>query len=319
VNPQMKVFSEGFLAGMTQLQRAGDLLAGSASAAMEEALSLDGGKSGWMPFVVGGGNSMTHKTGSTIRTEGTALLAGLAAETESKTGVRVLGGVFLERGDGDYSTHNTFANAAAIRGKGNSDYLGAGVMGRIHFPSRTDSHTYFEGALRSGRIRINYDSLTLTDALGQVAAFHTKSSYKSAHASIGRVMELTDRTSLDLRADYLWTRMSSADVRLTTGDPVRFEAVNSHRVKVGGRLTMDGDLFKPYVGLAYEHEFDGTARATTNGYKIAAPSLKGGTVIGEMGIRVTPEKTPLTVDLGIQMHGGKREGVTGSVRFTYRF
>jgi len=132
-------------------------------------------------------------------------------------------------------------------------------------------------------------------------------------------MELSDKTTFDLRADYFWTRMSGADVRLTTGDPIKFKAINSQRIRVGGRLSADGGTIKPYVGLVYEHEFAGTSRATTNGHKIAAPSLKGGTVIGEAGVGITPEDSPLTVDLGLQVHGGRRSGVTGDVRFTYRF
>ncbi|MDR1835380.1 MAG: autotransporter outer membrane beta-barrel domain-containing protein [Fusobacteriaceae bacterium] len=318
VNPQMKAFSEGYLAGMTYLRRAGDLLAGSGSAAMAEALAVDSDRIGWTPFVIGGGNSMTHKTGSSVRTQGTALLAGLAVGKEGKSGLQAIGGAFLEGGRGHYSTDNSFANAAAVEGKGKSDYVGGGLMGRLNLPSRTSAHAYLQGSLRGGRIRINYDSRTLKDALGQVAAYRTKSAYSGAHAGLGCAVELSDKTTLDLRADYLWTRMSGADVRLTTGDPIKFKAVNSNRIRIGGRLTTDGGAVKPYAGLAFEHEFAGTSRAVTNGHKITAPSLKGNTIVGEAGFRITPEKAPLTVDLGIQVHGGKRHGVTGDVRFTYK-
>ncbi len=74
------------------------------------------------------------------------------------------------------------------------------------------------------------------------------------------------------------------------------------------------------MGAAYEHEFDGKAKATTNGYSIDAPSLRGGTVVGEAGLALKPSRTlPLSLDLGVQGYAGKREGVTGSLRVGFEF
>ena len=74
------------------------------------------------------------------------------------------------------------------------------------------------------------------------------------------------------------------------------------------------------IGAAYEHEFDGRARATSYGYSLDAPSLKGGTGIGELGLTLKPSKTlPLSFDLGVQGYAGKREGVTGSLQARWEF
>jgi len=80
------------------------------------------------------------------------------------------------------------------------------------------------------------------------------------------------------------------------------------------------DIVSPYIGAAYEHEFDGKARATTNGVKIDAPKLTGGTGIGELGLTLKPGKNlPLSFDLGVQGYVGKREGVTGSLQIKFEF
>jgi hypothetical protein len=76
----------------------------------------------------------------------------------------------------------------------------------------------------------------------------------------------------------------------------------------------------PYIGAAYEHEFNGRARATTYGYSIKAPDLTGGTGIGELGLSFKPSATiPLSFDLGVQGYVGKREGVTGSLQAKFEF
>lgn len=76
----------------------------------------------------------------------------------------------------------------------------------------------------------------------------------------------------------------------------------------------------PYIGAAWEHEFDGKARATTNGFDIDAPNLHGNTGIGELGLSLTPSADlPLTIDLGVQGYTGKHEGVTGSLMVKWEF
>ncbi len=76
----------------------------------------------------------------------------------------------------------------------------------------------------------------------------------------------------------------------------------------------------PYIGAAYEYEFDGKATASTAGYAIDAPSLKGSTGVGELGITYKPvADRGFYADLGVQGYVGKREGVTGSLRVGWKF
>jgi len=97
--------------------------------------------------------------------------------------------------------------------------------------------------------------------------------------------------------------------------------VDSSRLRLGSRFSyIVNEYITPYIGAAYEHEFDGKARASTNGYDMEAPSMGGDTGIGELGLVYTPlTSLPLSFDLGVQSSVGKREGVTGSVQVKYEF
>ena len=80
------------------------------------------------------------------------------------------------------------------------------------------------------------------------------------------------------------------------------------------------EYLSPYLGAAWEYEFDGRQRAATNGYALGAPSLKGATGIAELGLMLKPSKTlPLSFDLAVQGYVGKREGVSGSLQARWEF
>jgi len=231
------------------------------------------------------------------------------------------GGVFLEYGRGNYDTWNTFADRDPVQGAGDTKYAGAGAMGRYDFKSKTDAHTYFEGSLRGGRIKVNYDSLTLNDAMGTVAAWHAETGYMSAHGAVGRTIKLSGAATLDVKAGYYWTRMNGAETRLTTGEKITYEEIDSHRARIAARLTGDSKLaVKPYAGIALEREFSGKARGSVYGYKIDPPTLKGTTFVADAGIQIKAgNKDNLTIELGVQAYAGRREGITGGAGFSYKF
>ena len=72
--------------------------------------------------------------------------------------------------------------------------------------------------------------------------------------------------------------------------------------------------------MAYEYEFDGDSQATTYGYNINTPSIKGGTGVFELGIRIKPGSNDRnSLDLSVQTYVGKREGITGTVQYRHTF
>jgi hypothetical protein len=97
-----------------------------------------------------------------------------------------------------------------------------------------------------------------------------------------------------------------------------FEAVNSHRLRGGTRLAYAvSEQVSPYVGAAYEYEFDGKAGASVYGLPVVdAPSVKGGTGIAELGLNLKPNPdSPVPLDLGVQGYTGKREGVSPPILY----
>ncbi|MDR1648068.1 MAG: autotransporter outer membrane beta-barrel domain-containing protein, partial [Zoogloeaceae bacterium] len=110
-------------------------------------------------------------------------------------------------------------------------------------------------------------------------------------------------------------------VRLTTGEPVKFQAVDSQRTRLGARwsqrVSQNGNL---YLGAAWEREYDGKAKASIHGYRLDTPKLKGNTGMLEAGFTLNPTaEKPLTLEFGVQGYTGRREGITGSFRVNYRF
>jgi hypothetical protein len=317
VNPQMKSLSEAFLSGLALLGQGADL---AASHGLAGAVSAAANESGFGAFAALSGGRSRYNSGSHSDLSSLSLLTGLAWGTEAAPG-RVTLGAFFEYGRGSYDSYNAFSNAASVDGSGDADYFGGGLLTRLDFAGGDSGHAYAEGSLRAGRLRNDYRAPALRDALGQSAAFDSSSGYYGLHLGGGYVFALGDQTSLDVYGKYFWTRQGGDSVTLPTGDPVSFDDAASHRLRLGSRLTFAAnERVSPYAGLAYEHEFDGRARASTYGYAIAAPELRGGTGVGELGLSLKPSPAlPLSVDLGVQGYLGQREGAAGSVQIRFEF
>ena len=315
-NPQTKALSEGHVSGTALALQGADLAAGGQAVRT----SLAGGGKGVAAFGALSGGWSRYNTGSHIDVSGFSLLTGLAWGADSVLG-QFTSGLFFEFGSATTGTYNSFSNAASVSGDGSTWYMGAGLLARMDFNDCGPGHFYAEASGRAGGLHNEYRNDDLRDADGRRAEFDTSTPYISLHAGLGYIWNLTDALSLDLHAKYFWTWQDSADTDLSTGEALHFDAVNSHRLRLGGRLTWAvNEHISPYVGAAWEHEFDGTARTTTLGYTLDAPSLKGDTGIGELGLSWTPSAdTPLTVDLSVQGYTGVREGYTGSFMAKWEF
>lgn len=322
LNPQTKALSEGHVSGTALALQGADLAAGKGMEAAGQAVraSLAEGGKGVAAFGALSGGWSRYNTGSHIDVSGFSLLTGLAWGADSVLG-QFTSSLFFEFGSATTGTYNSFSNAASVSGDGSTWYMGAGLLARMDFNDCGPGHFYAEASGRAGGLHNEYRNDDLRDGDGRRADFDTTTPYVSLHAGLGYIWNLTDALSLDLHAKYFWTWQDSADTDLSTGEALHFDAVNSHRLRLGGRLTWAvNEHISPYVGAAWEHEFDGTARATSLGYDLDAPSLKGDTGIGELGLSWTPSATtPLTIDLSVQGYTGVREGYTGSFMVKWEF
>jgi hypothetical protein len=312
LNPQTETLPESQLGGSAFLNQGADFL----SRLWPETV-----RAGQHLFAAASGGNLRHNTGSHVSVKGHSLIAGMTAGRQIEAGELHVG-AFVEHGKGDYNTRNSFANAASVHGGGDTRYTGGGALLRLQWPETQGYRWRAEASARAGRVKLDFLARDLIDAsTGVRAAYRSRAPYAGIHARLGRLQTLGEDSELELYAQYLWNRQGADRVTLSTGEPVKFHAVNSHRVQLGAqwRRALDKDA-QVFLGLAWEHEFDGKAKADIYGYRMATPKMQGDTAIVETGLTINPAALKaLTLDFALQGYAGKREGVTGSVRANYRF
>jgi hypothetical protein len=301
-----KSLSEGFISGAAFINQATDFIADRGMiAAIKEAERAER-----QLFAAFGGGGLRYDTGSHVDVDGYSLLVGASARIPAATPFIL--GAFIEHGEGDYDSYNSFAGAR-YHGTGDTEYTGGGLLAHLD----VDDALYFEGSLRGGRVKTDYDSRDF----GQPVAYDAKSNYLGAHVGAGYRLPVGARASLKLYAQYLWSHQEGDKVTLANGDPVKFSDLDSSRARLGAKWEHGlNKTATAWVGAAWEYEFDGKARARYYDAPIDAPELKGDTGMLEIGLTIAPAANrPMTLDFGIQGYAGKREGATGSFRVNYAF
>jgi hypothetical protein len=314
-NEESKSLSEGYLSGTAFLGQGSDFLLSQGMNAAQDAFndSVDRPQI----FATLDYGSLRYHTGSRIAIQGHHLIAGVALGHRFAVS-RLTTAIFLEYGDGDHDTANRFASGK-VKGSGNVRYQGVGLLARSDF----DDGMYLEGSVRGGEVDIDYRTNDLWDYWGHRVSveYATKNGYVGAHLGIGKTWVVNETDSLDTHVQGLWTRQGSETATITTGEVLEFDRIESRRLRFGVRYehALSGGV-KAYAGLGYDREFSGKARATTQGYRIDVPKLKGDTGIVELGLRATPRPgQPLHLDFGLRGYAGKREGATGNLRMSYSF
>ena len=246
--------------------------------------------------------------------KGVSLVAGLSKGMRNADGTLMLGG-FFEAGSGNYDSYNSFADAGNVHAKGDNRYYGLGVLARQDFASGV----YVEGSARFGKLKNDYRSTDLVDALGNPTSYSQRKAYYGLHAGLGYVLPLASG-EIDLYGRYLLTHQQSSS-HVIAGDLYHFDGMDSHRTRLGvvylHRLSEQAS-FK--IGTAWEYEFDGKVKGSVHGKGITAPDIKGCTGILDVGFKLQPSQNKaMSVDVGLQGYVGKREGLTGNVVLKYAF
>jgi len=260
------------------------------------------------------GGSMRYDTGSHADVKGYNFALGMGKAVANNAG-RLTFGPFVEYGYGDYTSYLD----NGVRGDGKTKYYGVGVLAR----QDDKSGVYYEGSLRYGRMDADYASNDLGTA-GVHSSYDSSSAYYGAHLGIGKVTGLNDTTKADVYGKLLYTHQNGDSVTLQgegNGEVYDFDAVDSTRARVGARVSKAySERGTGYVGLAYEYEFDGEARATVKGFSTPAPSIKGSSGLVELGYILQPQGVnDPTINIGLQGWGGKKQGFTGNVDFVWTF
>ncbi|MDR2404836.1 MAG: autotransporter outer membrane beta-barrel domain-containing protein [Deltaproteobacteria bacterium] len=312
-----KALSEAFFGSMGLLVNSFDFVASQGMDSAQEAVrgsTIYGDDSRVAVFGTAYGGKVRYDTGSHVDVSSFSGMIGVSAYVHWDA-LDMTIGVFGEAGNGKYDTYNSFTDFT-VEGKGDINYGGAGILVRLDFQRGMRGNFHLEFSGRVGGVKNKFNSVN-----GNETIFHyeTKSNYYGLHLGAGYTFNFDEKYLLDVYAKYFWTFQEGDTVRLATGDLITFDDVNSHRLRGGVRLTLNGpEKFKPYFGVAYEHEMAGKVKATAYGLELPKPDASGGSFVGELGLLVLPSEK-VAINIGVQGYGGARRGITGSIGLKFTF
>ena len=278
----------------------------NASQAVQQSNAEGGSAREMVPYAAVGYGNMRQESGSHVDVQGSAFNIGFAKEVKNGSG-KLLFGPMIEYGRGSYESYLD----DGTKGDGNTQNFGLGVMAR----QNNDNGTYYEGSLRYGKLTSNYNS----GDLGADYDYDTDANYWGAHLGLGKVFQLNDKNSIDTYCKFFYTNQGSSSANIK-GSNVEFDAVKSKRSRLGFRFNhATSDVRSIYAGLAWQHEFDGSACATADGYSTPSPSIKGNSMMVELGVNVAPKSSPVSFDLGVSGWAGKQKGYSLNANMLWSF
>ena len=266
---------------------------------------------GFAPFAAVSIGKLRAESGSHVDTKGLGLNLGFAKEIENKSG-KLLVGPVVEYGHGSYDSYQD----NGITADGKSSYWGIGVIAK----QTNHNGFYYEGSIRAGRTKSDYGSDNVKP--GTHVSYDSSATYWAAHLGVGKLADIGHDNTLDYYGKYFYSHTGSDSTYLNgANETANFDAVNSHRIRLGARLTHAlNEKNKIYGGLAWQYEFKGDARAT---YSVSgeapSPSVKGSSGMIELGWQVKPGKSPMTIDLGVTGWVGKQRGITANLQANWTF
>ena len=263
---------------------------------------------GTATFAAMGGGANRYKTGSHVDTHTWNAVVAVGHKQELKKG-DLEWGVFAEYGRGNYTLHDD-ANG---RGDGNTHYAGGGLLAKW-----TNKHdVYTEASVRMGRVSDSASNMLWNGAVGY--GYDVHANYYGGHVGLGKIYKVKGNKDLDVYGKFFYTKRNGVSFD-AGGNHYELDSVNSSLLRIGARYGSNDRKWNWYGGLAYEYEFSGQSKGTVDGLPIRSASIKGGSVRGEIGVRMEASKTnPWKVDVGVYGYGGKHRGFGGNVSVAYMF
>lgn len=135
---------------------------------------------------------------------------------------------------------------------------------------------------------------------------------------MGKEVPLANGNTVDVYGKYFYNRKNG--VSFDAGGHYDLDAVTSQVLRVGARYTMKRGNWNLYAGAAYEHELDGKATGTADGFAIRGADTSGASFRGEIGATMTPEEnSPWKLDFNVTGFAGKKQGITGGMSVSLMF
>ncbi len=302
VQPQTHNTVMGAEAGMAAIMNGNDFIG-----AATEGIGANRGADGISAFARMGGGFQSTEVGSHARMQTWNAIIALGTENEKKNGA-VSYGAFFEYGSGNYTTYD-----GAERGDGSARYTGGGLFGKW----QAKGGFYTEASVRGGTVYDDARDL-LRDGLGNTYSYSTHAPYWGAHIGVGQRIARGKHGVLDVYGRFFYNHRDA--VSFQAGGRYDLDAITSKVLRVGARYTIKRDKWNFYGGVAYEYEMDGKATGKADGFAIRAAAMDGGTVRGELGATVMPDKNiPVTLDFNLIGYAGVKRGLSGGVSVAWNF
>ena len=306
LNDQVNVVNEGRAASAAFINQSDELISEALAG-----LNLED-KYGFETFAMVYGNDSRYGTNSDLSINGWSGLVGVGSNNKTKAG-DFAWAAFFENGAGNYDISTTM-NGITMEGDGSTVYNGGGIAARL----TGENGVYGEASLRAGLLKNDLEH-GLQNQNGEAFGYESESNYYGMHIGIGKIFKLENGASVDTYAKYYHSTVKD-DSFTIDGDEFEMDDINSDRLRLGIRYNQGMNReFNVYYGAAWEYEFNGESNGYAQGHKMEETSLKGSTVIGELGVVIQPENSPWSFDAKVKGYGGQRDGYSGSILATYHF
>lgn len=300
-------------ASVSFLNLGADMIAGSSFESAAQASAAADNASSFAPFATMGASNIRINSGSHVDLNGRNINLGLAKKLDNEKG-QLLFGPVIEYGRADYDSYLD----NGTQGEGTSTFTGAGFMAKKTNPNGF----YYEGSVRAGQVKNEYKG-RLKDVSG--AGYKTKAAYYGVHAGVGKVVSVSKQDSVDCYGKIFYNHQNGDQAKLNViGYTYDFKSVDSLRSRLGMKYNHQiNQESTVYLGLAWQHEFDGKARASFHTEKLTfetpSPSVKGDTGILELGWKSKSSNGRLETGLGVTGSVGKQKGISfnGSLQWNF--
>ena len=306
LNDQVNVVNEGRAASAAFLNQSDELISEALAG-----LNIED-KYGFETFAMVYGNDSRYGTNSDLSINGWSGLVGVGSNNKTKAG-DFAWAAFFENGAGNYDISTTM-NGITMEGDGSTVYNGGAIAARL----TGENGVYGEASLRAGLLKNDLEN-GLLGADNNKYGYESESNYYGMHIGIGKIFKLENGASVDTYAKYYHSTVKDDSFTIDS-DRFEMDDINSDRLRLGIRYNQGMDrTFNVYYGAAWEYEFNGESNGYAQGHKMEETSLKGSTVIGELGVVIQPENSPWSFDAKVKGYGGQRDGYSGSILATYHF
>ena len=284
------------------------------TAAFDDAFRTAREKTEWTPYVAfsAGDFDYSINAGGKVELDSFNAAVGLLRNYFRDDGVFSWGPVF-QYGKADYD-----AWMDGVFATGEAEHVGGGIFAR----RRWNSGTYLEGAITGGYSNGDFNSVTILSGVDE--KFSVGSPYWTAYLGLAKDIDAGENRTFKPYIRYWYSRLSSSDAYLSSGEHYEFDELISSRLRAGFRMTWNikrddgkGYELRTYLGAAYNYQFEGEETAAYRGYSTNSATLRGGSGVFEGGLQYRPEDSSMTIDLGLSGWVGAQEGVEGLLKFKW--